>query len=194
MESWGRSTLAEDPFVLYNESVIPLVPIFVGTALFAAVGNSIWRLRRYGASGFFIGGEPIYEGSAIPLKRTPRWNVAVLRSTNEKQPIVIRSSGTGAIRYLLFTQQEAVNLAEFIDAALEAVLNTSEKMKTESFSRRVGPTNQRIDVIANGRLGPINLRSRQAFGQAWIPMSVAQATALRSQLQSAISMGIQDAP
>ena len=74
------------------------------------------------------------------------------------------------------------------------MLNTSEKMKTESFSRRVGPTNQRIDVIANGRLGPINLRSRQAFGQAWIPMSVAQATALRSQLQSAISMGIQDAP
>ena len=42
MESWGRSTLAEDPFVLYNERVIPLVPIFVGTALFAAVGNSIW--------------------------------------------------------------------------------------------------------------------------------------------------------
>ena len=69
MESWGRSTLAEDPFVLYNESVIPLVPIFVGTALFAAVGNSIWRLRRYGASGFFIGGEPIYEGSNTSLER-----------------------------------------------------------------------------------------------------------------------------
>ena len=83
--------------------MILLVPILFGTLALLTVGYFIWRLRRYGASGFFIGGDPVYEGLAIPIKRTPRWNVAVLRSTNEKQPIVIRSSGTGAIRYLLFT-------------------------------------------------------------------------------------------
>ena len=182
--------------------MILLVPISIGTAILLNVGYFIWRYRRYGASGFFTGGDPIYEGLAIPIKRTPRWNVAVLRSTNEEQPIAIRSRMTGFasfnIFYLLFTQQEAVDLAELIDAALAAVLHTSEKTETGSFSRRVGLTNQRISVIANGRLGPINIRRRALaplrLRVQWLPMSVAQGTELRSQLQTAISRGIQDAP